>query len=369
MCAGIAHLRHFAKSLFAHEAEVYRDVERHEALVGTDIGGCLLATYVLFASLQCQDESSLAAIVEGLSHDASRQLSHQLFRAGHVAHAGASEGHGNAEALAFAYCHVGSPLSRRLQNCKVAGVGVHYEDAFLLVERVGDACVVLDDESCDAAFSDFLVESAAVENTTLSRHKLDGEAVEVRVSLDDAAHLWVHRLAHQDAVCLLGVAPSHHGSFRRSGCAVVHRGVCNVHARQLCNHRLILEDVVERALRYLGLVRRVGRQELRALDEVLHYTRCIVVVASCTGKADELHRIIRCGQLFEEESQVSLRESFGQFILSFEARSLRHIVEEVVNRLRTGSLKHFLQVFLGMRKILKHGDVILCSVPYMLLHP
>ena len=74
-------------------------------------------------------------------------------------------------------------------------------------------------------------------------------------------------------------------------------------------------------------------------------------------------------QLFEEESQVSLRESFGQFILSFEARSLRHIVEEVVNRLRTGSLKHFLQVFLGMRKILKHGDVILCSVPYMLLHP
>ena len=268
------------------------------------------------------------------------------------------------------YCHVSSPLGWRLQDSQVGWVGVHYEDAFLLVKGVGDTCVIFDDavvvgllhdESCHAAFSDFLVESAAVENTINSRHKLDGEAMEVRVSLDDATHLWVHRLAHQDAVCLLGVAPSHHGSFRRSGCAVVHRGVCNVHARQLCNHRLILEDVVERALRYFGLIRRVGRQELRALDEVLHYAWRIVVVASCTGKADELHRIIRCGQLFEEESQVSLRESLRQFVVSLEARCLRNVGKEVVNRLRSGSLQHLLQVLLGVGKVLVH-DVITYSI-------
>ena len=370
MCAGIAHLRHFAKSLFAHEAEVYRDVERHEALVGTDVGGCLLATYVLLASLQRQDESPLAAIVKGLSHDTSRQLSHQLLRAGHVAHARASEGHGNAEALAFAYSHVGSPLGWRLQDSQVAGVGVHYEDALLLVDGVGNACVVLDDavvvgllhdESCHAALSKFLVESLAVEDTIGGRHELDGEAVEVCVGLDDAAHLWVHRLAHQDAVCLLGVAPSHHGSLRRSGSAVVHRGVGNVHARQLCNHRLILEDVVKRALRYFGLIRRIGRQELRALDEVLHYAGRIVIVASCTGKANELLCALRCSQLFEEESQVGLRESLRQFVVSLEARSLRNVGKEVVNRLRTGSLQHLLQVLLGVGKILVH-DVITYSI-------
>ena len=316
---------------------------------------------MLLASLQCQDESSLAAIVEGLSHDTSWQLSHQLLRAGHVAHAGTSEGHGNAEALAFAYCHVGPPLGRSLQDSKVAGIGVHNEDAFLFVEGVGDTCVIFDDavvvgllhdESCHAALSKFLVESLAVEHTTLSRHEFDWEAVEVRVGLDDAAHLWVHRLAHQDAVCLLGIAPSHHGSFRRSSCAVVHRSVGNVHARQLCNHRLILEDVVERALRYLSLVRRVRRQELRALDEVLHYAGSIVVVASCTGKADELPRVVGCSQLFEEESQVSFRECFRQFVVSLELCGLRNVGKEVVNRLRASSLEHFLQVLLRMREIL-----------------
>ena len=268
-----------------------------------------------------------------------------------------------ATALAFAYCHISSPLCWRLQDSQVGWVGVHYEDAFLLVKGVGNACIVLDDavvvgllhdESCHAALSKFLVESLAVENTIGCRHELNWEAVEVRISLDDAAHLWVHRLAHQDAVCLLGIAPSHHGSFRRGGCAVVHRGVGNVHARQLCNHRLILEDVVERALRYLGLIGRVRRQELRALDEVLHYAGRIVIVASCTGKADELPRVVRCSQLFEEESQVSLRESFGQFILSLEPRSLRHIGKEVVNRLRAGSLQHLLQVLLGVGEVLKH---------------
>ena len=318
---------------------------------------------MLLAGLQCQYESTLAAIIEGLSHDSSRKLSHQLLRAGHVAHAGASEGHRDAEALAFAYSHVGSPFGWRLQDGKVAGVGVHNEDALLLVNGVCDARVVLDDaevvgllhdESCDAALSKFFVESIAVENAACGRHELDGEAVEVCVCFDNAAHLRVNRLAHQDASCLLGVAPSHHGCLCRGSRAVVHRSVGNVHARQLCNHRLIFEDVVERTLRYLSLVGSIRCQELRALNQVLHNAGSIVIVASCTGKADERLRVAWCSQLFEEETQVGLRESFRQFIVSLELRSLRHVGKEVVNRLRARCLEHRLQVFLGVGKILKH---------------
>ena len=79
-----------------------------------------------------------------------------------------------------------------------------------------------------------------------------------------------------------------------------------------------------------------------------------MIVASCPGKADKLLGVGRFGELFEEESQVGLRESFGQFVVSLEACSLRHIVEEVVNRLRAGSLQHLLQVLLGVGEILKH---------------
>ena len=75
-----------------------------------------------------------------------------------------------------------------------------------------------------------------------------------------------------------GGAHRHHGGFGNGGRAVVHRGVGHVHAGQLADHGLEFEDRGERALRDLGLIRRVGRQELAARDHGIDQHRTVMVV-------------------------------------------------------------------------------------------
>ena len=366
--SGVAHLSHFTQTLLAHEREVDGHVEGHEALVGTDVGRGFLTTDVLFTRLKCQHESTLSAVVEGLTHDSSRQFSHQFLGASHETYAGTAEGHRNTEALTFAHGDISAPFGGRLQDGEVVGVGVDDKDAFLLVHGIGDACIVLNDteivgllhdDTGNAAFSQLFVKCLSVESTILGRNELDGEAVEVGIGIDHAAHLRINGLSNQHASSLLGIAPRHHGSLGCGGGTVVHRSVRDVHTREFRNHGLILKDIVQRALRDLSLIRCVGGQELRALNDVLHHAGGVVIVAPGTGEADELLRIQRMRQLFEEEAQVGLGQCLRQVVVALETGSLRHVSEEVVNTLHSRHLQHLLQILLGMREILKHTSSFL----------
>ena len=74
----------------------------------------------------------------------------------------------------------------------------------------------------------------------------------------------------------------------RRGRAVVHGGVGDLHAGQVRDLRLELEQVLQRALRDLRLIGRVGGQELGALDQVIDARRDVVAVGA--GADEERHR-------------------------------------------------------------------------------
>src|SRR3954452_6478753 len=73
-------------------------------------------------------------------------------------------------------------------------------------------------------------------------------------------------------------ADSHHGCFRNGRGSVVHGCVCNLHARQLADHGLKLEDGSKSPLRNFGLIWRIRSKELPARDHRIHDHGTVMVV-------------------------------------------------------------------------------------------
>ena len=93
-----------------------------------------------------------------------------------------------------------------------------------------------------------LLEIRFVGDAIVFLHHHDVHAVELGVCLHHGEHLLVYGFRNEHRVTLLSCSHSHHHSLC-SGCGtVIHRSVRNIHACQFSHHRLIFEDVVERAL-------------------------------------------------------------------------------------------------------------------------
>ena len=75
-------------------------------------------------------------------------------------------------------------------------------------------------------------------------------------------------------------AVRHQHRLGGGGRAVVHGGVGDLHAGEVRDLRLELEEILQRALRDLRLVGRVGGQELRALDDVVDRRRHMMAVGA-----------------------------------------------------------------------------------------
>ena len=92
-----------------------------------------------------------------------------------------------------------------------------------------------------------------------------------------------------------GDADGHHHRLGSAGGTVVHAGVGHVHAGQLGNHGLKLEDRLQRALRDLGLVGRVAGEELAALHQGVDHHRPVVTIGSGAEKAGVAGRVLSAG--------------------------------------------------------------------------
>ena len=93
--------------------------------------------------------------------------------------------------------------------------------------------------------------------------------------------------ARQQGLFALRHAVGHQHGLAGAGRAVIHRGVGDLHAGQRRDLRLELEEVLQRALRDLGLVGRVAGQEFRALDQMVHRGGDMVLVGA--GPDEERH--------------------------------------------------------------------------------
>ena len=97
--------------------------------------------------------------------------------------------------------------------------------------------------------------------------------------------------------------PGHGAGFGGGGGPVVDGGVTYVHARELADLGLILEDGLEHALAHLGLVGRVGGQELLLGGDVLDDAGDVVVVGPGATK----------GSAPPQGNQPSVRQVKGSF--------------------------------------------------------
>ena len=94
--------------------------------------------------------------------------------------------------------------------------------------------------------------------------------------------------------------PAHGNALRRGGGPVIHRGVGCVHAGELADHGLELEDGLQHALADLRLIGGVGGDKLLLGGDAAHRGGDIVVIGPGSpqdgGKTDVLSRQIFYGQ-------------------------------------------------------------------------
>ena len=127
-------------------------------------------------------------------------------------------------------------------------------------------------------------------------------------------------------------AVRHQDRFAGRGRAVVHGGVGDLHPGQVRHLRLELEEILQRALRDLRLVGRVGGEELRALDDVVDGGRHVVAIGA---RADE-ERPVAGGAVLRRERAHDARHfklgaSLRQIERLLQPLRRRYVGEEVVD--------------------------------------
>ena len=182
-------------------------------------------------------------------------------------------------------------------------------------------------------------------------HLDDLEAEAGCVRLHDLAHLGIERLREHDARSP-GRVLGDEARVGGDGEAVVARRIRDVHARELADRRLVLEDRLEDALAHLGLVGRVRGQELASLQDRVDDCRDVVVVdaRSEEGELDARVRVLG-RELLEMPDELRLGECRRHGQVAGEPDRLGDLLEEVVDRGDTDRREHLVAVTLCEREV------------------
>ena len=128
--------------------------------------------------------------------------------------------------------------------------------------------------------------------------------------------------------------------------ALVDRGVGDRQAGQLGDRGLVLEHHLQPALGDLRLVGRVGRQELRALDQHVDQRGDVVVVHA---RAEEAELVLGAGVARGERAQVLVDVLLGQPVGQLERAAEAHrrgdlAVEDLLQRADADRREHRVEV-------------------------
>ena len=148
-----------------------------------------------------------------------------------------------------------------------------------------------------------------------------------------------------------------------AGRAVVHGGVGHLHGGQIGDLRLELEQVLQRALRDLGLVGRVAGQEFGALDEMVDAGRDMMLVGA--GADEERHRRgrhVAVRHARQDALDFELALAARQVERRAEKRLGRHIGEEIVDGGGADAGQHLLAVAVGQGQV-AHDKTINPVIP------
>jgi hypothetical protein len=137
---------------------------------------------------------------------------------------------------------------------------------------------------------------------------------------------------------------------------VVPGRVRDVHARQLADDRLVLEDRLQHALAHLGLVRRVGSQELAPGEDSVDHRRDVVVVDAGAQERQLLPGLdVPLGEIGQMGDDLLLREGRLEVELAPEADRLGDVGEQVLDARDADRGEHGVPVRVG------EGEMAHCS--------
>ena len=279
--------RNRAQALGAVVDRIHRRDVGQKRLRRADVGRRLLAADVLFARLQRHAIRLLAARVDRESDDAAWRLPHVGLARGEERRVRTAAAERHAEALRVADDGIGADLARRRdqrEREKIGGDGDERARGVRALDRrtkIGHraALVRILQQDAERLRNRLLRHAREIDDFDLDVERLGAAAQHVERLRIAPFRDEEHALAGAD---LLRLQPmEHRHRFARRRAFVEERRRRDVHAGQVANDRLEVEQRLEAALRDLRLIRRVRRVPAGVLEDVAqdHARRHAVVVA------------------------------------------------------------------------------------------
>ena len=168
------------------------------------------------------------------------------------------------------------------------------------------------------------------------------------------ANLAVMRVkpARQHGLMAAGDAVGHHHRLGAGGRPVIERGVGDFHPGQQRDLGLELEQILQCPLRDLRLVRRVGGQELAALDQMVDGRRDVMAVhPAADEERDRAGGDVSRRHARHQPLDLDLAHRPGEIDRPGETRRLGHVVEQSIDRIDPDGGQHLRPIARGERQV------------------
>ena len=271
-----------------------------------------------------------------------------LLHRGHKAQIRAAPAKGHPQRLPLTYGHIGAAVSGGLENG--GGNGVHPQNIqsaplmddltqrlslLQLTEEVG----LLDVHAGDVAPGQHLTQGFRVRAAVLHGDDTQLVAGAVAVGADGVDGVRVGRSGDQRYPAL--AVPAHGGGLSGGSGAVIDGGIGHVHARQLADHGLILEDGLQNALAHLRLIGGVGGEELLLGGDILHQRGDVVVIGSGAPENGGVGDVPG-GHSGHGAADLQLAHALRQVQPVPQQHLLRHVPVQLAEVVKADGLQHLL---------------------------
>ena len=328
--------------------EIDRPSQRDQRLVRADIGRGLLASNVLLARLEGENERPLPVPVGGLAHDPAGHTADEILSRGHESERRATVGDLDSQRLPVADGDVEAGLAGRLEDSERDRIYDRDCDAPRVFRdriQVLDAAVpvrVLHDQAGRVLRGAAKVVEVGASVPGPGLVEFDPEGPEVRLHDFPVVRLDGGGNRHSIPV---GVVQRDCDGFGAGGGSLVVRGVRDVESCDVADHRLVFEDGLQRPLARLRLVGRVAGERFTAHLELLHRGGDVMIVESAAEEAAaRFERGVFPSELHEVFEELRLRERRGKVERSRPPHGFRNVSKQLIDGVRADSLKHLADV-------------------------
>ncbi|MNM52926.1 hypothetical protein D3C81_640160 [compost metagenome] len=274
-------------------------------LRGADVAGGLFAADVLLAGLHGQAQGRLAEAVDGHADQAAGHVALERIAGGEVRRMRASKAQRHAEALGAAQHHVGIELTRRGQQGQCQQVGGHGHQRTRRMGALHQGAVVVDGTSAGRVLqqqAEIAVQGLAIQQRFISDDHFDTQWLGTGTQHIEGLRVAMAGREERRGLVLRQALAEGHG-LGGGGGFVEQRGVGDLHAGEVADQGLEVQQRLQAALGDFRLVRRVRGVPGRVFQQVAQDRRGRVarVIALADVVAEQL--VVRsdgleCGQGF-----------------------------------------------------------------------